>query len=235
MAGRHGPFLDITGGYFPSYETGGPEASVLVQERLPTGCRSTRGETSTACSIGTARTDYFTERGCMYRNGYPKAEMIEFLANGCTLGAPAAAKPLLNVLTPMLDQVPEQDRMPFLVQAADFYLRVDDPEDASSIVQRGFDLARSAYRRDSASETLQKVPPSLWPSAETYRQIVTVGAYASIEQTRKEVDESPDAGLRRFERTMIARALLGVPIRRRIMASGTGTIEADQGWAYDTF
>jgi hypothetical protein len=134
-----------------------------------------------------------------------------------------------------MNQIPEEDRAPFLTQAADLYLRAGDREAAANVIQDGFKLARAAYEKEAASEPPRNVPPCYWEAAEIYRQMVTVGAYASLDRTREAVDEIPDAGLRNVEKVMIARALLGVPVRRRITVEASGAIQVDEGMAYDTF
>lgn len=225
---RGSPFQDVTGSGFPSYDPQGPEASVIAQgddcrpdiarrlEQLAQPVPMTR-QVPVIC----------TEHGCAYRNGYPRVELFEFFAHGCILGAPSAARAILSAVTPMLNQIPEQDRVPFVAQTADLYLRAGDRDTAADVLKQGFDLARAAYQRDAASETFQKFSPVFWPSAEIYREIVTVGTYASVEETRTAVDEIPDRGLQSLEKTMIARALLGVPVRRRIMLNASGSLEED--------
>ena len=140
------------------------------------------------------------------------------------------------ILLKIMNQISEEDRVPFLVQAADLYLRAGDKEASANVIQDGFKLARAAYEKEAASKTSSgAVPPCYWEAAEIYRQMVTVGAYASLERTREAVDEIPDAGLRNVEKVMVARALLGVPVRRRITINASGVIQADQGMAYDNF
>jgi hypothetical protein len=135
-----------------------------------------------------------------------------------------------------MNQISEEDRVPFLVQAADLYLRAGDKEASANVIQDGFKLARAAYEKEAASKTSSgTVPPCYWEAAEIYRQMVTFGAYASLERTREAVDEIPDAGLRNVEKVTIARALLGVPVRHRITINASGVIQADQGMAYDNF
>jgi tetratricopeptide (TPR) repeat protein len=233
-----GPLPGITGGYFQSYDRNGPEASVVAQLKgCPPDLAERLEEQAQAVPISRQQPIICTEHGCSYRNVYPRAELFEFVADGCIrLDAPAPARSVLKLLLGIMNQIPEKDRTPFLAQAADLYLRAGDQEAAADVIQDGFKLARAAYEKEAESEkTPRNVPPCYWEAAEIYRQMVTVGAYASLDRTREAVNEIPNAGLRNVEKVMIARALLGVPVRRRITAEASGAIRADEGTAYDNF
>jgi hypothetical protein len=115
--------------------------------------------------------------------------------------------------------MPEDDRADYLVGTADLYLRLGDRDAAADVSQEGFKLARAMYERELTSDYLEKFAKGFWNSAEIYRQMITLGVNASLDGTRKAVDEIPDANLREIEQVMIARALLGVPIRRQIIAN----------------
>jgi hypothetical protein len=59
--------------------------------------------------------------------------------------------------------------------------------------------------------------------------MITLGVNASMDATLKAVSEIPDPSLRELEQVMIARALLGVPVRRNMTASASSfcTVETE--------
>jgi hypothetical protein len=106
-----------------------------------------------------------------------------------------------------------------LATAADLYLRIGDREAATGVIQKGFAAARGLYDREIVSPQLQGFPKGIWNSAEAFRRLITLGVNASMDATLKAVSEIPDPCMRELEQVMIARALLGVPVRRNMTAS----------------
>jgi len=105
------------------------------------------------------------------------------------------------------------------------YLRLGDKAHAVEELQRGFELAARLLQTETAAfATINRPanPVATWSAAETYRRIVTVGVNASLTETRTKISEIPNASLRELEEVMLARALLGVPVRRILVAGDTG-------------
>jgi hypothetical protein len=85
-------------------------------------------------------------------------------------------------------------------------------------VELGFAAAREvldenekAYQvRDQADQ--DRVAEALWPADESYRLMLALGVNSDLGATQAAVDAIPDAVLAEYERVMLARALLGVPV-----------------------
>ncbi|HEX4807520.1 MAG TPA: hypothetical protein VH325_01240 [Bryobacteraceae bacterium] len=86
------------------------------------------------------------------------------------------------------------------------------------MIQKGFSAARTIYELDAKA----KFPKGLLASAEAYRRMITLGVNVSGDATHKAIDDIPDPDLRELEKVMEARALLGVPVRRYLVASENG-------------
>jgi hypothetical protein len=214
--------LGVTGSvvFFPNPND--PEASII--ERPGGGCPSdvthrldlarsipmTR-KVPTACSGG----------GCSYVDTFPRADLVQVIAERCTYYTdPPAARAALQEQIEILNQVPAADRIGYLATTADLYMRLGDTEAAAGAIQKGFSAARAIYELDVRS----KFPKGVLASAEAYRRMITLGVNASLDATRKAIDEIPDPDLRELENVMEARALLGVPVRRYIVVSENGGI-----------
>jgi hypothetical protein len=53
------------------------------------------------------------------------------------------------------------------------------------------------------------------------------------DRTRKTLDDIPDPRLRELEEVMLARALVGVPVRRSITVDPAGNLAVSQGITYE--
>jgi len=53
--------------------------------------------------------------------------------------------------------------------------------------------------------------------------MISLGVNANFEQTHATVEAIPDPDLRELEQVMLARALLGIPVRRRIVFYAGGS------------
>jgi hypothetical protein len=181
-----------------------------------------------------AKTEAGVSPWCSYRDEFPRAALIEYLAEGYkNLGNPAAARAALREQMDLLQQMPEEGRVDYIALAADLYLRLGDQDAAASVTQEGFRLARAIYEREMTSKNLDKFPKGFWSSAQIYQRMITLGVNASLEETRKAVDEIPDANLRELENVMLARALLGVPVRRYIIEFENGALLTAGGTTYE--
>ena len=123
----------------------------------------------------------------------------------------------------LISQMEPAEQTDFLAMAADLYLRVEDKEHAQAVVKEGFATANALLQHDLANPGLKDVPKAVWDAAETYRRMITLGVNASFASTAAMVQHIPDPVLREYEEIMVARALLGVPVRRYIVMYSSGS------------
>lgn len=166
---------------------------------------------------------------CKYVDEYPRINVLDKIAERCTyyLDKPAA----LSVLTAELDllsQLPPNRKLDYVTNIADLYLRLGDRQAAAAVVQTGFGLAAVLFDQDNKSTNLQALPKAVWPSAEVYRRLISLGVNADFEEARAAVKAISAPDLRELERVMLARSLLGIPVRRRIIFYGDGSLMRSQ-------
>jgi hypothetical protein len=137
----------------------------------------------------------------------------------------AASTAVLKDLTSLIPQIDEQEQFSFLTPAVDMYLRLADRDAAKSTLTMGFALTGELLQHELSTLAVSKSakpPVESLLAAEAYRRLVSVGANTSVSLTRVEISKIPDTGLRSLEEVMLARALLGVPVRRIIVAGDVG-------------
>jgi hypothetical protein len=168
--------------------------------------------------------------GCSYKNTFPRAKLIQAVAERCTYGGDGVrAHEALEAQLEILPQVPEEDRVKFLADAADLYLRLGDRDRAAQVVRLG--LAAAHVVLDENAKTYHgqdQVAEALWPAAESYRRMLALGVNSDLSATQAAVDAIPDSVMAEFERVILARALLGVPVRMSMIGGphgGYGRVE----------
>jgi hypothetical protein len=168
----------------------------------------------------------FCSAGCAFEDTFPRAKLLQAVAERCTYGGDAVrARQVLEAQVELLSQVLPRDRVKFLADAADLYLRLGDHEQAAQVVRLGLKAAREVF--DENQETYRdKVAEGLWPAAESYRLMLALGVMTDLSATEAAIDAIPDATMAEYERVMLARALLGVPVRMSMV----GGVGGGYGW-----
>ncbi|HEX4785052.1 MAG TPA: hypothetical protein VH350_11955 [Candidatus Sulfotelmatobacter sp.] len=233
--------LGVTGSVVFSANPGTPEALVLSETGTCPADVSHRLEL--ARTVPVMRKEPFSCGGpaehqwCSYLETFPRASLIQAIAERCTYyDDPTGARRALREQLELANQIPEEHRIDFLATAADLYLRLGDRQSAADVVQSGFVAASGVYNRNLSSAFLEKFPKGIWPSAKAYRRMITLGVNADLEMTRKAIDQIPDTGLAELERTMLARSLLGVPVRQYMEMKPSGSFcTGETAATYDQF
>jgi hypothetical protein len=172
-----------------------------------------------------------------YQDEFPRVQLLQGIAQGCySLRIKTTAQTILHEELKLVSQMEPEQQTEYLATAADLYLRLDDRESAAKVVSEGFANANAELQHGLAALGLKDVPRALWPAAETYRRMITLGVNASISSTQAMVAQITDPSLREYEEIMVARALLGVPIRRYMMKFPNGSsLSGEVDVSYDRF
>ena len=174
---------------------------------------------------------------CSYGEEFPRVNLLEAMAGSCTTARnDASAHAVLEEVMDLVSQMEPEKQTGHLAVAADLYLRLGDKRGAAAVVKRGFDAANRTLQREMDAPDLKEVPKAVWPAAESYRRMITLGVNASFASTRDMVGKIADPSLRELEETMVARALLGVPVRRYIVQYPKGSlVTGEVDISYDQF
>ncbi len=174
---------------------------------------------------------------CNYRDEFPRAHLLQAIAESCAWERKRdTTHAVLQEEMKLISQMEPAEQTDFLAMAADLYLRVEDKEHAQEVVNEGFTTANKSLQHDLAAPGLKEVPKAVWDAAETYRRMITLGMNASFASTEAMVQQIPDPVLREYEDIMVARALLGVPVRRyMVMYSSGSSVLGEVDVSYDRF
>jgi len=166
---------------------------------------------------------------CSYEEESPRSRLLQAIAQDCVYARNyETAHAVLQEQMQLISQMEPDRQSGFLATVADLYLRLGDKENAAEVVKEGFVTAKNMLQRDLAAPRLKDVPKVVWQAAESYRRMITLGVNASLASTDAMVQKIPDPVLREYEEIMVARALLGVPVRRYRVMSPNGDVSYDR-------
>ena len=174
---------------------------------------------------------------CSYEEESPRSRLLQAIAQDCVYARNyETAHAVLQEQMQLISQMEPDRQSGFLATVADLYLRLGDKENAAEVVKEGFVTAKNMLQRDLAAPRLKDVPKVVWQAAESYRRMITLGVNASLASTDAMVQKIPDPVLREYEEIMVARALLGVPVRRYLVMSPNGSsLVGEVDVSYDRF
>ncbi|MGA3079832.1 MAG: hypothetical protein ABSD44_00450 [Terracidiphilus sp.] len=154
---------------------------------------------------------------------YPQANLVRSLAEDWTYGSQEEdARAALKALPTVLEKIPAQQRCAPLADAADFYLRLGDRSAANGAVQTGLDAAARAVAQEDATYH-KPFSQLLRSSTNCYQRLISAGVNAEYDSLYKAVDSLQHSALRAFATAMLARGLLGVPLRRNLVVNANGS------------
>jgi hypothetical protein len=148
----------------------------------------------------------------------PRATALEAIAKANVKKNPTAADQALNDLRKITDDLPLRQRAQFLSSAADIYLQMDEKSTAEKVVGEGFKVAEKMLENDVNPDNPNQALKAWWPSADAYRRFVEVQAKISHPATLNVLKEIKDPEIRATESIMVARSLLGLPLKRFMVA-----------------
>jgi hypothetical protein len=148
----------------------------------------------------------------------PRGNTLAAIARLCAKKDPAVASQALSELRKVVPDMPLGLQAQSLDVAASVYLEMGDSNSAAKIVGEGFKVADKLLEKDLDPEDPNKALKAWWPSADAYRRFVDVQTKISQRETPNVLKEIKDPEIRAFESIMYARALLGLPMKRTMVA-----------------
>ncbi|HEX7289186.1 MAG TPA: hypothetical protein VF532_23580 [Candidatus Angelobacter sp.] len=148
----------------------------------------------------------------------PRGNTLAAIARLSAKKDPAVAGQALSELRKIVPDMPLGMQSPALSTAASVYLEMGDSDSAAKIVSEGFKVAEKLLEKDLDPEDPNKALKAWWPSADAYRRFVEVQTKVSQRDTVNVLKEIKDPEIRAFESIMYARALLGLPMKRTMVA-----------------
>jgi len=156
-----------------------------------------------------------------YVGSSPRAHVYEGIAKTYLKSKPGVAKQALDELRKTAVDLPQRSRVVYLAMAADLYVQMGDMDTAESVVTEGFKAAGKMLEKDNNADDPNKALKAWWPSVDAYRRFIEVETKISHRSTANILKEIEDPEIRAVESIMVARILLGVPLKQYMIVEQT--------------
>jgi hypothetical protein len=140
---------------------------------------------------------------------FPRAEALLGLAQITARDSPVVSRRALEELWKITDYLPLLQQARFLIDAAEVYLQIGDPESAHQSIRECLDVAQVLYARDNNASDPNQVIKAKWPSANVWWRLIGLAARISPDLASQILSAIPDVEIAALEKAGFAKALLG--------------------------
>src|SRR5262249_23373062 len=163
--------------------------------------------------------------------GSPRATSLEAIARANVKKNPAGATQALSELRKITADLPLRAQAQYLSSAAALYLKMEEKDSAEKVVGEGFKVADKLLEIDTNADDPNTALKAWWPSTDAYRRFVEVETKISQRTTMTVLRDIKDPEIRATESIMVARSLLGLPMKRFTVAEkkkGTNSVSMSE-------
>jgi hypothetical protein len=205
------------GGAGPGQSAAAAQIQMNQETMRRAGDIAQEGETDPTQAIAHSMTLPVKIDGPMGGNS-PRGNALEAIAKANVKKNPAGADQALSDLRKITPDLPLRLQAQYLSSAGAIYLQMDEKGNAEKVVSEGFKVAEKMLENDVNPANPNQALKAWWPSADAYRRFVEVQAKISHAATLNVLKEINDPEIRATESIMVARSLLGLPLKRFIVA-----------------
>ena len=135
---------------------------------------------------------------------------------------PSIARTALQELVKSADGLESGDKVDHYVDAARFYIKMEENEEAQKLLEKCTDLANDAIHQDANADNPNKALKAYWPSANSWRKIVQTANQISPDLPNQLIKEISDPEIKVLTQVDLAKAVAGAPNGQIIVAIQRG-------------
>lgn len=136
----------------------------------------------------------------------------EVATNSAAIGNATVAKNALDEERKWLDGLSVENQSYALVDAAETYIRLSDPDRAQKTLKEALKIAEKLYARDTDADDPNKAFKGVWPSTNLWRRIVVAAVGISPDFAEEVIAATPDPDIGTLAKLDYAESLIGVPL-----------------------
>jgi hypothetical protein len=114
------------------------------------------------------------------------------------------------------------DKVDQYVEAARYYIKMEDQESAQKLLAKCPPPANEAIKQDANADDPNKALKAYWPSTNSWRKLLQVANQVSPDLTRELMKEISDPEIKTLARVDLAKAIVGAPNGQTIIAVQRG-------------
>jgi hypothetical protein len=135
---------------------------------------------------------------------------------------PAIARTALQEVVKSADGLDPADKVDHYVDAARYYIKLEDNEEAQKLLEKSQAFANEAIHQDANADNPNKALKAYWPSANSWRKIVQTANQISPDLPSQLLKEVSDPEIKVLTQVDLAKAVVGAPNGQIVVAIQRG-------------
>jgi hypothetical protein len=135
---------------------------------------------------------------------------------------PMIARSALQEVVKSADGLDPADKIDHYVDAARYYIKLEDNEEAQKLLEKCPSFANDAIHQDTNADNPNKALKAYWPSANSWRKIVQTANQISPDLPNQLIKEISDPEIKVLTQVDLAKAVVGAPNGQIIVAIQRG-------------
>ena len=135
---------------------------------------------------------------------------------------PSIARSALQEVVKSVDGLDPADKIDHYVDAARYYIKMEENEEAQKLLEKSTSLANDAIHQDANADNPNKALKAYWPSANSWRKIVQTANQISPDLPSQLLKEVADPEIKVLTQVDLAKSVVGAPNGQIIVAIQRG-------------
>ncbi|HEX7959536.1 MAG TPA: hypothetical protein VF493_06435, partial [Terriglobales bacterium] len=131
---------------------------------------------------------------------------------------PTIAKSALLELVKSADSLEPADKVDHYVDAARYYIKMDENEEAQKLLEKSQSFANDAIHQDANADNPNKALKAYWPSTNSWRKIIQTANQINPDLPNRLIKEIGDPDIKVLTEVDLAKAVVGAPNGQVIVA-----------------
>jgi hypothetical protein len=149
---------------------------------------------------------------------FPRRDGLQAVIANTWKDKPTIAKLALQELVKSADGLEPVDKVDHYVDAARYYIKMEDNEEAQKLLEKSQAFANEAIHQDANADNPNKALKAYWPSANSWRKIVQTANQISPDLPSQLIKEVSDPEIKVLTQVDLAKAVVGAPGGQVIVA-----------------
>lgn len=149
---------------------------------------------------------------------FPRRDGLQAVIANTWKDKPTIAKSALQEMVKSADGLEPADKVDHYVDAARYYIKMDENEEAQKLLEKCQSFANDAIHQDANADNPNKALKAYWPSTNAWRKIVQTANQISPDLPDQLIKEIGDPDIKVLTQVDLAKAVVGAPNGQVIVA-----------------
>ena len=140
---------------------------------------------------------------------FPRRDALASVVANSWKEKPTIARSALQEIVKSADSLEPADKVDHYVDAARYYIKMDENEDAQKLLEKCQSFANDAIHQDANADNPNKALKAYWPSTNSWRKIVQTANQISPDLPNQLIKEISDPDIKVLAQVDLAKAVVG--------------------------